>query len=136
MLVGGWQVGVDVKMVSTHDGDDLVRASGSRYAVQVLPALTIQDIIINSASNLLELRDIVLARAEEETCREIVHRIPVSQELKSRIERSALRWADETELSLGDTDASEHLPLLQRHVAKSPVSTSRLPNLTQTQSSL
>ena len=89
--VAGWQVSVEVRMVSTHGGENLVRATGSRYAVQVMPALSVQDIVINSAENVLQLRDIILAQAEEETCREIVHRVPVSQELKVRIETTRNR---------------------------------------------
>jgi hypothetical protein len=97
LLVAGWQVGVEVSMVSTHGGENLVMATGSRYAVQVMPALSVQDIVINSAQNVLQLRDILLARAEEETCREIVHRIPVSQDLKARIEQRALDDAGEAD---------------------------------------
>jgi hypothetical protein len=97
LLVAGWQVSVDVRMVSTHGGEKLVIATGSRYAVQVMPALSVQDIVINSAENVLQLRDIILARAEEETCREIVHRVPVSQELKARIEQRALDGAEEAD---------------------------------------
>ena len=62
-----------------------------------MPALSVQDIVINSAENVLQLRDILLARAEEETCREIVHRVPVSQELKARIEQRALDDAEEAD---------------------------------------
>jgi len=97
LLVAGWQVSVEVRMVSTHGGENLVIATGSRYAIQVMPALSVQDIVINSAQNVLQLRDIILARAEEETCREIVHRVPVSQELKSRIEQRALDDAEEAD---------------------------------------
>jgi hypothetical protein len=99
LLVAGWQVGVEIRVVSTHDSEDLIKASGSRYAVQVMPALSLLDIFINSAQNVLQLRDILLARAEEETCREIVHRVPVSQELKQRIEQRALDSAEEADLS-------------------------------------
>jgi Putative bacterial lipoprotein (DUF799) len=97
LLVAGWQVSVEVRMVSTHGGENLVIATGSRYALQVMPALSVQDIVINSAENVLQLRDILLARAEEETCREIVHRVPVSQELKARIEQRALDDAEEAD---------------------------------------
>jgi len=97
LLVAGWQVSVAVSMVSTRGGENLVMATGSRYAVQVMPALSVQDIVINSAENVLQLRDILLARAEEETCREIVHRVPVSQELKARIEQRARDDAEEAD---------------------------------------
>jgi hypothetical protein len=97
LLVAGWQVSIEVSMVSTHGGENLVVAAGSRYAVQIMPALSVQDIVINSAENVLQLRDIILSRAEEETCREIVHRVPVSQELKARIEQRALDGAEEAD---------------------------------------
>jgi len=97
LLVAGWKESVEVRMVSTHGGENLVIATGSRYAVQVMPALSVQDVVINSAENVLQLRDIILARAEEETCREIVHRVPVSQELKARIEQRALDGAEEAD---------------------------------------
>jgi Putative bacterial lipoprotein (DUF799) len=97
LLVAGWQVSIEVSMVSTHGGENLVVAAGSRYAVQIMPALSVQDIVINSAENVLQLRDVILSRAEEETCREIVHRVPVSQELKARIEQRALDGAEEAD---------------------------------------
>jgi len=97
LLVAGWQVSIEVSMVSTHGGENLVVAAGSRYAVSIMPALSVQDIVINSAENVLQLRDIILSRAEEETCREIVHRVPVSQELKARIEQRALDGAEEAD---------------------------------------
>ena len=37
--------------------------------------------MINSAENILQLRDINLARAEEEACRDVVKRIPQSEQL-------------------------------------------------------
>ncbi|HEY2106566.1 MAG TPA: hypothetical protein VGH29_12310, partial [Candidatus Binataceae bacterium] len=80
-LVAAWQVGIHVRLVSTHTGHTLIEASGSRWDVNVLPALTPEDIAINSVENILQLRDINLARAEEEACREVVKRIPPSDQL-------------------------------------------------------
>jgi hypothetical protein len=80
-LVAAWQVGIEVRLVSTRDGKTLIKASGSRWAVSLLPAMDPQDIVINAVQNLLQLRDINLARAEEEACREVVKRIPQSDEL-------------------------------------------------------
>lgn len=80
-LVAAWEVGIDVSLVSTHDGATLMTDKGSRWSVSVSPALDPQDILINSAMNVLHLRDINLARAEEEACREVVKRIPESDEL-------------------------------------------------------
>jgi hypothetical protein len=84
-LVSAWQVGADVKMVSTHDGRELFTASGSRYSVDFMPAFDPMDIAINSGLTLLELRDVTLARAEEEAAREIVLRIPRSEKLRSAL---------------------------------------------------
>ena len=84
-LVSAWQVGADVKMVSTHNGEQLYSASGSRYSVDFMPAFDPMDIAINSGLTLLELRDVTLARAEEEDAREIVLRIPRSEKLRTQL---------------------------------------------------
>jgi Putative bacterial lipoprotein (DUF799) len=89
-LVSAWQVAMRGRMVSTDNGNVLVKFHGSRYSVDMQPALTPGDIIINSAESLLQLRDVVLARSEEEVCREIVLRIPVSERLRLEIARQAL----------------------------------------------
>jgi hypothetical protein len=107
-LVAAWQVGIEVRMVSTHTGDTLMHATGSRWADQVLPALDLEDIAINSAENLLQLRDINLARAEEEACRELVIRIPPSSQLKHEEEEQALQYANRPQN--GDFAASDSPP--------------------------
>jgi hypothetical protein len=104
-LVAAWQVGVEVRMVSTHTGDMLIHATGSRWDDQVLPALDLEDIAINSAENLLQLRDINLARAEEEACRELIIRIPPSNQLKHEEEEQALQYANHS--SSGDFASSD-----------------------------
>src|ERR1700720_1607723 len=101
-LLSAWQVGASVKMVSTHNGEELFSADGSRYSVNFMPAFDPVDIAINSGLSLLELRDVTLARAEEEDAREIVLRIPRSEKLKSELIEEARRL-DEL-----DTDASIH----------------------------
>ncbi len=88
-LIAAWQVGIQVTLVSTHNGATLIHARGSRWAVNVLPALTVQDIAINSATNILQLRDINLARAEEEACREVVKRVPQSDQLITEMAAAA-----------------------------------------------
>jgi len=65
-LVSAWQVGAKVRMVSTHDSNQMFVATGSRWAVDLRPAFDPVDILINSGLSLLELRDVTLARAEEE----------------------------------------------------------------------
>lgn len=84
-LVAAWQVGVDVKMVSTHDGEQLFAAQGSRDSVDFNPAFDPLDIAINSVMSLLQLRDVELARAEEEDAREIALRVPRSQKLEDEL---------------------------------------------------
>lgn len=94
-LIAGWRVRVEMKMVSTHDGEILIEANGSRYDTNLLIALTLEDIAISSAENLLQLRDINLARSEEETCREIVHRIPISKTIEQQNARAALAYVED-----------------------------------------
>lgn len=84
-LVSAWQVGANIKIVSTHNGEELFTANGSRYSVDLRPAFDPMDIAINSGLSLLELRDVTLARAEEEYAREMVLRIPRSEKLKSEL---------------------------------------------------
>ncbi len=84
-LVSAWQVGVNVKMVSTRDGRELFSADGSRYDVDVAPAFDPIGIVLNSAATLLQLRDIKLARSEVESAREIVLRIPRSEKLRAEL---------------------------------------------------
>jgi hypothetical protein len=83
-----------------------VRFRGSRYSVNVMPALTPMDIVINSAETLLRLRDIVLARSEEEVCREIVLRVPVSERLRLEIAQQALEM-DDSEAAFAPTNEPE-----------------------------
>lgn len=85
LLVSAWQVGADVRLVSTHTGQELFSATGSRYSVNLQLAFDPLGIAINSGLSLLELRDVTLARAEEEDAREIVLRIPRSPRLQSQL---------------------------------------------------
>ncbi len=107
-LVGGWTVGLRIRLVSTADGHELISAEGGRWAMVIQPALTLVDILIDSGLNLLEsLRDIRVIRAEEETCREIALRIPEVPEhirsLKSTaVRRGARREGLGSALATGD----------------------------------
>lgn len=92
-LVAAWRVGLEMRMVSTHTGETLVYATGTRYDTNLLVATTVEDMAISSAENLLQLRDVNLARSEEETCREIVRRIPISRQLQERNQKAALLFA-------------------------------------------
>ena len=84
-LVSAYQVGANIKMVSTRSGEKLFAATGSRWDVNLQPAFDPVDIAINSGLSLLQLRDITLARAEDETAREICLRIPRSEKLQNQL---------------------------------------------------
>ena len=90
-------------MVSTHNGEELFAANGSRYSVDLRPAFNPMDIAINSVLTLLELRDVALARAEEEDAREIVLRLPRSERLKSALIEETRNHQNESELDAGNT---------------------------------
>ena len=77
-LVAAWRVTARVRMVSTRDGHELFSCTNTRYSNNVTPAIDPIDIGINSVLNLLQLRDITLARAEYEVGREIVLRLPIA----------------------------------------------------------
>jgi hypothetical protein len=79
LLIAAWRVTARVRMVSTSDGHELFSCTDTRYSTNVTPAIDPVDIVINSALNILELRDITLARAEHEVGREIVLRLPVAE---------------------------------------------------------
>lgn len=117
-LMSGWQVGVRGRLVSTHDAEQLISFDGSRYAVDFMPAFDPADIIINSAEALLQLRDVQLARSEEEVCRELVLRIPVSENLRLQIAQKAL------ELSAQDEETSASgAPSMHDSESQTPVQT-------------
>jgi hypothetical protein len=77
-LIDAWRVTARVRIVSTADGHEMFSCSDTRYSTSVTPAIDPLDIVLNSALNLLDLRDIRLARAESEVGREIVLRLPVA----------------------------------------------------------
>jgi hypothetical protein len=107
-LIAGWTVGLDVRMVSTVNGRELIRAESGRWHMIIEPALAVPDLLIYSGLQLAQaLRDIRLIRAEEETCREIVLRIPelpehvrslqsVAVRNQQRAENSAQSWLQRT----------------------------------------
>jgi hypothetical protein len=57
------------------------------------------DIAINSGLSLLELRDVTLARAEEEVAREMTLRLPVAQRNLDELQIEAKRRSEEIESS-------------------------------------
>jgi hypothetical protein len=93
LLAAWWQVGVHVRMVSTRDGSTLVEAAGSRYSVDFRPAIQPVDIALSAIFSIFQLRDVKLARSEEEICREIVLRIPRSERNRRILADQALERA-------------------------------------------
>ena len=110
-LVSAYVVGIDTWMLSTHDGETLMRETGSRYSVDVSPAFSPQDMLINSAMTLLDFRDVTLARAEDEISRELVLSIPVSEKLKQQMADTAIARADAAEAAEQEADV---VPSLRR----------------------
>lgn len=89
-LVAIWRVTAHVRMVSTYDGHELFWCTDTRYTTNLSPAIDPIDIIINSIANVIELRDITLARTESEVGREIVLRLPVAERNVSDFETEAV----------------------------------------------
>jgi Putative bacterial lipoprotein (DUF799) len=118
LLIAGWEVGVNVKMVSTRDGHEVFSASDQRFSTDLQPAFDPVDIAINSGMTLLELRDVNLARAEQETGREIVLRLPVSQLAIKNLQEAALARADEW---TDTNDAADSMPTHERPSADSAI---------------
>jgi hypothetical protein len=101
-LISAWRVNARVDMVSTFDGHDIFRAHSQRYTVDLAPAVDPIDICINSALTLVDLRDIRLARTEDEVGREIVKRLPTAERNVSIQRKDAI----DRERSIdGDTEA-------------------------------
>jgi hypothetical protein len=103
LLLSAWQVGAEVKMVSTHTGEELYSARGSRYSVNFMPAFDPMDIAINSGLSLLEFRDVTLARAEEEDAREIVLKIPRSARLQDDLIEETQNQPEQPQLDASNT---------------------------------
>lgn len=89
LLVSAWNVGVKIQLVSTRDGRQLFESSDNRYAVDLQPAFDMMDFGVNSVLSSLELRDVTLARAEDEVSREIAHRVPVSYKALAALQMAA-----------------------------------------------
>ncbi len=89
LLVAAWNVGVKVQFVSTRDGHQILEAGDDRYSVDLRAAFDPVDIGVNSALSLLELRDMTLARAEDEVSREIALRVPVSEKTLTHLQTAA-----------------------------------------------
>ena len=106
LLVAAWDVGVKVQIVSTRDGHQLLEASDDRYSVDLRPSFDPVDIGLNSTLSLLELRDVTLARAEDEVSREIVLRLPVVDKSITDLQMAARDREDEQYLEARRPDST------------------------------
>ena len=103
-LLANWHIGVDVRMVATADGHKFFTAAGSRYSVDLRPAFSLMDMAVNSALTLLQLRDVNLARAEDEVGREILLRLPIAKHNVATLVADAH--------TLSDTEGSKSVVML------------------------
>jgi hypothetical protein len=97
-LLANWRVSVDVRLVAAEDGHELFSAVGSRYSVDLRPAFSLMDIGINSVLTLLQLRDVNLARAEDEVGRELALRLPVAERNISTLVAAARTTSESGEI--------------------------------------
>jgi hypothetical protein len=111
-LVASYDVGVRIRMVSTLDGHPVFAATDDRYSVDLRPSFDPMDIAINSGLALLQLRDITLARAEDEVGREVVLRIPEAKRNIVRLVNAAREQENATVPS--DMQAGPELTSLHR----------------------
>ncbi len=117
-VLSAYRIDVTVWMVSTRDGETLMRATGSRYSADLQPTLSPQDFAINAVLSLLQFRDVTLARAEEEVSRELVLGIPVASKLKKEMATRALRRAEEAEAAESGVEATPSKMAALRNVAE------------------
>jgi LysM repeat protein len=82
-------VGLYVRCVSTHDGSTLFEVGEVRRDNNIRVATNPIDFAAGSLQNVITLRDLYVAKAADEVCREIVARIPEVESLK---EEKELKW--------------------------------------------
>ncbi|MBI5124604.1 MAG: DUF799 family lipoprotein [Planctomycetes bacterium] len=82
-------VGVYVRCISTHDGSTLFELAEVRRDNNIRVATNPIDFVAGSIQNVIALRDLYVAKAADEVCRETVARIPV---VKSLQEERRYRW--------------------------------------------
>ena len=82
-------VGVYARCVSTHDGSTVFEVAEVRRDNNIRVATNPIDFVAGSIQNIIALRDLYVAKAADEVCREVVGRIPVSRSLE---EERKNRW--------------------------------------------
>lgn len=121
LLIAAWEVGVKVQLVSTHDGHQILEARDNRYSVDLRLAFDPLDIGLNSALSLLQLRDVTLARAEDEVSREIALRVPVSDKALDDLQMAARTHEDGQYIEARGPQAGYVIPARSVEAADGPV---------------
>jgi hypothetical protein len=93
-LISAWKVRAGVRMISTVDGHEIFSCTNSRYSTDVNVVFDPFDIVVNSALAVLQLRDIWLARTEDEVGHEIILRLPPSYRALAEIKAQAEIYRD------------------------------------------
>jgi hypothetical protein len=109
-LFAAWRVTARVRMVSTRDGHELFSCTDSRYSTNVTPAIDPIDIAISSVVNVLQLRDVNLARTENEVGREIVLRLPVAEHNVSDFKTEAVEGEGSLSFQRDPSDSRNFWP--------------------------
>ena len=109
-LFAAWRVTARVRMVSTRDGHELFSCTDSRYSTNVTPAIDPIDIAISSVVNVLQLRDVNLARTENEVGREIVLRLPVAEHNVSDFKTDAVEGEGSLSFQTDPSDSRNFWP--------------------------
>lgn len=113
MIMGsGIRVLLSIKIISSKTGKVLFSGSVNRNLLDINPRFDPVDIGISSVLTLTNLRDINLKRAEDEACRELVLRIPLSPRKAYPVFGDTTQFAPKA-LPSKETDASTEAYLLK-----------------------
>ena len=75
-LAAGWRVTLAIRIVSAITGREIFSGAATRNIIGLRIVTNPVDLALASIGNLVHLRDVTLRRGEDETCRELVVRVP------------------------------------------------------------
>ena len=110
-----------MQIVSTRDGHQLLEASDDRYSVDLRPSFDPLDIGLNSTLSILELRDVTLARAEDEVSREIALRVPVSEKAFADLQMAVRAHEESQYIEASGAHAGYIIPARNVEAADAPL---------------
>jgi hypothetical protein len=125
-LIAAWEVGVKVQFVSTRDGHQILEASDNRYSVDLRPSFDPIDIGVNSALSILQLRDVTLARTEDEVSREIALRVPVSDKALAHLQMAVRGHEDGQYIEASGPQTGYIIPARTAEAADGPLNRNSL----------